>query len=180
MLLLVLACAHRPAAADDDYEALVRQGEQAAQARDIPAAEAAFAQAAALRPEGIEAAYGLAAMDAFACWGRGERCEACVSRFDAVIARQPVRHSHYNRGTCHLTLGQTAEARADLDAAIAANPRDPDYLVTRGTLLMSLGEAEAACADLRALRALGVSGPVPPLAACEDQTRSTSAEPKSP
>jgi predicted Zn-dependent protease len=164
--IVVLACRHAPPAAGiaDPYAALVAEGEQLVRADRLAEAAEVFARAAASRPDGIEAAYGLALVDARHCFLEGARCEPCVAGFDRVIAREPYRYAYLDRASCLLDLGRTEAARSDLDRAVAQHPDDPDGWVSRADARLRLGDTAGACADLASAAALGwvPAHPLPP------------------
>ena len=76
------------------------------------------------------------------------RCTEALPIYDALIAVQESTAALRERGACRASVGDTARARADLDRAIALDPRDPVNWNSRGFHRWALqGEHERALAD---------------------------------
>lgn len=62
-----------------------------------------------------------------------------VPWFDRAIARFPEQaDSYYYRGICYITLGKTAEAKADLEKYVAIAPKDAPELATAKKILETI------------------------------------------
>ncbi len=143
-----------PSASGESYDALIEQGSRQVQTSELAAARKSFTRAHELAPDRIEARYGLGVVDARTCWTVGQQCGACIARMSDVLERGGYRHAQYNRGQCLLMHGRAGDALADLDAAIAASPADPDYFEARAATLLKLNREDEACRDFERAAAL--------------------------
>lgn len=76
------------------------------------------------------------------------RCREAIVLYDALLAARETTAALRERGACLAREGDTARARADLDRAIALDPRDPVNWNSRGFHRWALsGEHERALAD---------------------------------
>lgn len=69
------------------------------------------------------------------------KTEEALPWFDKAIARFPAHpDSYYYRGTSYLSLGKTAEARADLEKYVSMAPADAPELAIAKKILESMKE----------------------------------------
>lgn len=141
-------------------------------ATEFPASEAAAAQAT-LTALGRKAVYvrppaagtpapaptptqtpanGLETVDALVRAGHGDEALAAFNKTPA--AYRDTAAFHGARGGVLAALGRQAEARAELDRAVALAPRDPGFLDLRGQLALADGDRDQALSDAAMVIAL--------------------------
>ncbi|HET9952030.1 MAG TPA: tetratricopeptide repeat protein [Candidatus Eisenbacteria bacterium] len=100
--------------------------------------------------------WGVVARERIRVWKDG------VTLWTSVLAEYPALPMAYaQRAWSYQREGNTAQAMADLDRALALDPNDGDALSTRGTLYYAAGDLPRALADLNAaVRARPYSAPV--------------------
>jgi len=90
------------------------------------------------------------------CWYRASYnldVKSGLADCDASIALNSNSSNLDSRGLAYLRLGNLAKARADYDAALAAEPSSAASLYGRALVRQQSGDAKGAAADLAAARA---------------------------
>jgi Flp pilus assembly protein TadD len=77
----------------------------------------------------------------------GERYEEAIEAFDRALELEPSNPGlRYNRGEAYRRAGRAAEARADLEAVLAAEGESADILLALGLVAYEADDFEAAAA----------------------------------
>ncbi|MEO0575374.1 MAG: XrtA/PEP-CTERM system TPR-repeat protein PrsT [Pseudomonadota bacterium] len=124
-------------------------------------ASGTYQQLAQLQPDSVDAALGLASIDA-----ASGRADAAVIALQALVDRAPDQvDAQLLLGTLHQRRADYASAERAFEAAIAAVPREtslPRYLDILSNLVdsqLSLGALDAASGNLKTLRSLAPNAP---------------------
>lgn len=105
----------------------LRRAEAAIGAQRYDEAAAGFQQLLRERPNNQRSQLGLG----MALVGKGDAAKA-IEQFNLILARTPnAAPAFYGRAMAHRTAGRRTEALADLDRAIALDPRNPGYAQVR-------------------------------------------------
>jgi hypothetical protein len=76
-------------------------------------------------------------------------CTAAIADYDAALNLAPaVAAIHGERADCHQDLGRTAAAVDGYSAAIRHDPRNGNWWIKRGELLVRLGQRAQGCRDV--------------------------------
>jgi tetratricopeptide (TPR) repeat protein len=86
-----------------------------------------------------------------ACFAKLGRHDLAIAEFDRVLATGPDPDAWFLRGQSRLARGKSAEALADFDQAIAANPGNIWYHQGRARALTALGQFDEAIAEFTAV-----------------------------
>ena len=119
----------------------LRRAEAAIGAQQYAAAVDSFRALLQAQPQSSRLRIGLG----MALTGQGNTTEA-LALFDTLLARQPSGPAYYGRAMAHYTAGQHAASLADLDQAIALEPRNPRYPQVRAQVMAAAAKAAATAA----------------------------------
>ena len=112
------------------YEAYRGAGEQAR-------ADGAFAALREGDPQGAARAF----LDrGTALFERDNIAEACTYLEQALALDPALAKAHYRLGLCYLNQGESAKAKGELEAFLAAAPNDPDAAAAREMLALLAGQ----------------------------------------
>jgi lipoprotein NlpI len=89
----------------------------------------------------------LVALSVSACSGPASRAPADDTQ---SVKRAVAARSHYDRGLDYYERGEYAKAVEELDAALAAKPKDAYVCLARGIVYNAMGEVKRAIADFNA------------------------------
>ncbi len=134
--------------------AYLRRSEAHAQLGELRAAEHDLELLLRFHAEGPAAEHALLQLGHYAML-RGD-VPAAHGHYDRLVRQSP-KHAmaRCNRGITHAAQGNDGQARADLEAAIAMDPKLDQAHANLGIVLLRMGELEQACTALGQALALG-------------------------
>ncbi|MBN2081814.1 tetratricopeptide repeat protein [bacterium] len=126
------------------WEAVAGKGACALLEGDTPTAEAEFLRALSAEPANSE----LPALVARAYQLAG-RCETACAYYRRALSIEPRSDYRARLAACLIELKQLDEARPEIDAILAEQPANPDYIKLAGDLALAGGDAHAAIEHYR-------------------------------